>query len=88
MAQDVIHVFRLRPDRLRDRLGRRAGLRELRQHLGLQLQDARRGFFPGLDPGLMIGIDVHERAVESDRAFVERNQRADLEGIDLRNADA
>ena len=35
----------------------------------------------------MIRVHVHERAVKPDRAFVERDQRADVKGVDLRNAE-
>ena len=43
------------------------------------LEHAGRRFFSGFDAGLMVGVDIDERAVESDRALVERDQRADGE---------
>ena len=62
-------------------------LRKLRQHLRLQLQDCGRRFLAGFHARLMIGVDVHERAVKPDRAFIERDQRADVKRIHLRDAD-
>src|SRR5262249_14293923 len=57
-----------------------------RARRGLQFKQSRRRFLSRFDSRLMIGVDVDQRAVKANRAFVERDQRADAERVRLWNA--
>src|SRR5438552_12091264 len=87
MLQRMKNVLRIAVDRPRDFLGRfslSAGKFLLRRALHLKQASGR--FLSGFNPWLMVGVDVHERSIESNRAFVERDQGADAESVRLRNA--
>ncbi len=51
----------------------------------MQLKQAGGRFLSRLYSRLMIGIDVYQRPVEPNRAFVERDQCTDIERIRLWN---
>src|SRR4029434_7480752 len=48
-------------------------------------QSCRR-FFSGFNAGLIVGVDVNQRAIKADRAFIKGDQRADIKGVSLANA--
>ena len=55
--------------------------------VALELEHSCRGFFPSLDSGLMIRIDVYQGGIKADRPLIEGNQRADPKGVHFRDRD-
>ena len=58
----------------RERLGR---LKIAYPDVALQVEDRGCRKFAGLDTRLMIGVDIHQGRIKTDRSFKQRNQRAD-----------
>jgi len=63
------------------------GFPEVGGDADLEFDDFGGGFFSGLDSRLVVGIDVDERSVKPDGAFVEGDEGAELEGIELGDAE-
>ena len=88
MSQNMKDIFRIRLERLCDflrgfsRLGAQTFLNPL-----LKLEHARRRLLPRFDAGLMVGVDVHDGGIESDRALIQGNERADVERVHFRDRD-
>src|ERR1700736_66052 len=81
MLQHVKNVLRVGVDRARNFFRSLSGsTRKFFANILLQLEQSRRRLLPGFHSWLMVGVDVNQRSVEADRAFVERDQRADIEG--------
>src|SRR5690349_16380427 len=88
MLEDMEHVFRVGIDCPANFLtGFAFAPREFFTCRRLNLKQPGSGLLSGFDAGLMIGIDVDKRAVKSNRAFVERDQRANAEGVRFWNTD-
>src|SRR5947209_13067468 len=89
MDQGMKHVLRIGVDCPRDFLRCFSGpRRKLVARSSLQLQKSCGRLFPSFDPWLMISIDVYQRPVKSDCAFIERNQGYYTERVCFRNADS
>src|SRR5205814_1482823 len=87
VSQDMKNVFGIGADLAGDFLRTLIGVITNIFHAGLQFEDARGGFLAGFDTRLMIGVDLNERGIEPDGAFVEPNQRSDIKRVHFRNRD-
>ena len=89
MTQDVEDFFGVGFHCQSDLLGRLglSGFFQMGHDFELGFDDFGGGFFPGLDARLMIRVDVDERTLEPDRPLVERDKRAELERVELGDAD-
>ena len=74
MPQHMKNVFRVCVDEARNFFGGLSAIgRESLAHLFLKLQQSRRRFFSSLNAGLIVGVDVNERAIKAHRTFIKCN---------------
>src|ERR1051326_5647547 len=81
------HIFRVGIDGARNFLGCLLFARKFCYGPQLQLQNLGCGFLSGFYSRLMVSIDVDQRTIKTNRAFVERDQRTEVKLVDLRQAD-
>src|SRR5260370_21280728 len=87
MLQDVENVLRVGVDRARDFLGRfSSATGKFLAHIILKLQQSCRRLLSRFHARLMVGVDVNERSVKANRAFLKRDQCANVDYVSFRNA--